>query len=307
MAYSDRDDLNYLGQLYLVGANQSPFLNMIGGLSGGGKVSNSFNFPVAQPWALLAAAQRVTSEALAAAAGTPQTYARSQQYNTVQIMKYDYASTFAKQSTAGEIAGLSIEGTNPVRDQFAFQKAAAMKQMAVDLDFSFMQGTYAANTGPAALGATRGLLEAISTNNVAGGAAQLTKAMINELLREMATNGAQFTNMVMFCGAYQKQKVSDLYGYAPMDRNVGGQNIKQIETDFAQIGVVWTPHIPAASIAIVDMSVCYPVFVKYNGQIIADVPTAQVAAQEGGFLYTQVGLDYGPEEYHGEIVNLAVA
>ena len=36
MAYTDREDLNYLGQLYLVGANQTPFLNAIGGLSGGG-------------------------------------------------------------------------------------------------------------------------------------------------------------------------------------------------------------------------------------------------------------------------------
>ena len=45
MAYTDRDDSNYLGILYNIGANQTPFLNMMGGLNGG-KTTRSFNFPV---------------------------------------------------------------------------------------------------------------------------------------------------------------------------------------------------------------------------------------------------------------------
>lgn len=307
MAYTDREDLNYLGKLYQIGANQTPFLNMIGGLTGGGKTTQSFNFPVAQPWALAAASQSATSEALAAAAGTATTYTRAQDYNTVQIMKKDYGSTFAKQSTFGEIGGLSIAGDQPVKDEFAFQKMAALKQMAVDMDFSFMQGTYVAQNLSNTVAKTRGLLEAIATNAVAAGAATLTKAMIDTLVRTMAENGAIFENMVLFCGAFQKQKVSDLYGYAPESRNVGGVNIQQIETDFAQIGVSWTPHLPAADIVLVDMSVCFPVFCPYEGQVISDVPIATTAALKGGFLYTQVGLDYGPEEYHGKITNLAVA
>ncbi len=51
MAYTDRADVNYLGNLFLIGANQTPFLNMIGGLTGG-KSYNSFQFPLAQPWSL---------------------------------------------------------------------------------------------------------------------------------------------------------------------------------------------------------------------------------------------------------------
>ena len=56
MAYTDREDLNYLGRLYLIGANQTPFLNMIGGLNAG-KTSQSFLFPMAQPYSLAAASQ----------------------------------------------------------------------------------------------------------------------------------------------------------------------------------------------------------------------------------------------------------
>lgn len=307
MAYADREDLNYLGQLFLIGANQTPFLNMIGGLTGGGKKTNSFNFPVAQPWALNAAAQGATSEALAAAVTAAVTYLRAQDYNTVQIMKYPYASTFAKQSTAGEISGLSIIGDQPVQNEFAFQKAAALRQMAVDVDYSFLRGAYVAQNVSATVAQTRSLKEAITTNTVAAGGAKLTQEMIQNLILEMAANGAQFNNMVLLCNAFNKTVLTKAYGYAPEDRNVGGLNIKQIETDFAMLGVVWDPHVPADEVYIVDMSVLYPVFCPYKGQVISDIEVATTAAQEGGFLYTQIGLDYGPEEYHGSITGTAVA
>jgi len=42
MAYTDREDLNYLGQLYQIGANETRFLIMIGGLQQGAKSSNCF-------------------------------------------------------------------------------------------------------------------------------------------------------------------------------------------------------------------------------------------------------------------------
>ena len=78
MAYTDREDLNYLGQLFLIGANQTPFINMIGGLTGGGKTTSSFNFPIAQPWALRAADQAtaVKSEATSISDTTEITYTR---------------------------------------------------------------------------------------------------------------------------------------------------------------------------------------------------------------------------------------
>ena len=278
---------------------------MIGGLQSGAKKTTSFKFPVAQPWSLNSGSQDVQTEAESAAAGTPTTYVRGQDYNTVQIMKKDYAVTFAKQSTHGEISGLSIAGDNqPVKDEFAFQKMGAMKQLALDVEYSFLQGAYQDASDATTEAKTRGLKNAISTNTVAGGSAALTKAMVNELLREMAGNGAVFENMVLLCNAYQKQATSDLYAYAPEDRNVGGFNIKQIETDFCQLGVVWAPQMPTDEIYIVDMSVCYPVFCPYKGQIIVDIPIAPTAAKEGGFMYTQIGLDYGPEEYHGSITGL---
>jgi len=310
MAYTDREDLNYLGQLYLIGANQTPFLNMIGALTGGGKTSASFNFPIAQPWALRTADQAtaVKSEATSITDVTAVTYTRAQDYNTVQIMKYPYEVSFAKASTYGEISGLAIaNGDQPVRDELAFQKAAALKQMAIDLEYSFLQGTYVAQNLASTVAKTRGIIAACTTNTVDASSGALSKALIDELLREMATNGAEFENMVLLCNGFQKQKLSDLFGYAPEDRNVGGVNIKQIETDFCQLGVVWAPQMPAGTILVADMAKVSPVFCPYEGQVIADVETAVTTAKKGGFLYSQVGLDYGPEEMHGTLTSLATA
>ena len=318
MAYTDSEDLNYRGELFLIGAYQTPFLTMMGGL-GSGKRSNSFIFPLAQPWGLSAASQPAITETVAAAAGTPTTITRSEDTNTCQIFKYDAAVTFMKQSQYGVMSGINTNNPNPVTDELSFQKNGQLYQMAIDAEYTFLNGAYQAASDSTTAAKTRGIITAATTNTVDGGSAALSKAMINELLREMAGSGAKFQNPVLFCNAFQKQKLSDIYGYAPTDRNIGGLNIKSIETDFANIGVVYDPFVPTSTILIADMAVCSPVFVPvaFNGEDFmvdmvagADVlwvPTAITAAQKGGFFYAQMGIDYGPEEYHGTITSLATA
>ena len=39
----------------------------------------------------------------------------------------------------------------------------------------------------------------------------LVKPLLDQLFREMADNGAYFGKMVLFCGAYQKQMITNLY------------------------------------------------------------------------------------------------
>lgn len=305
MAYTDREDLNYLGQLFLVGKNKTPFWNMIGGL-GAAKTYPAFIFPVAQPYSLNSASQNVVTEAASASAGTATTYAKGQDTNTVQIMKYDYAVTFAKQSTYGEISGVAIGGEqNKVLDELDFQRSAAMRQMAIDIEYSFFNGSYQAASDATTAAKTRGLANAISTNEVAAGSVDLSKELLQEMFRNAATNWGE--NMVIFANALQKQRLSDIYGYAPEDRMIGGVNIKQIETDFGNVGVVYADQVPTDSVFLVNMDVVNAVFCPVDGQLIVDTPTAITAAKRGGFIYTQVGLDYGPEEYHASITGLTTS
>jgi hypothetical protein len=312
MAYTERQDLNYLGQLYLIGANQTPFLSMMGGLTGGAKTTTAFNFPIAQPWSLTSAATSsaaaIRSEDTSISTTTEKTYTRAQDYNTCQIMKYEYGVSFAKQSTYGEVGAINVVGSNPnqpVKDELAFQRTAALRQMAIDIEYCFLNQNAVAQAASDTVAKTKGLKYAISTNAVEGSNAALSKSMIQELLRELAASGALFQNMVVFANAYQKQAITDLYGYAPESRNVGGLNIKQIETDFGMLGVVFDPFMPTTELYFVEMSVCTPVFCPSEGQLIRDVEVATTTAKKGGFLYTQIGLDYGPEEYHGKIDGLS--
>jgi len=300
---------NYIGELFMIGANQTPFLNMIGGLGGArSKQCASFQFPIAQPWSLEGAAQPAITETDSLTAPTPTTYVRGQDTNTVQIFQEQVSISYAKQSVIGEISGLSILGNQPVSNEKDFQIAANMRQIAIDADYSFLRGTYAAATDAATAAKTKGIITAATSNTVAAAAAALSKTLIDTLLRTMAGNGAQFMDMVIFCNAFQKQKLTNIYAYAPEDRNVGGVNIKQIETDFAVIGIVYAPNVPAGTILVADMSVVYPVFLPVPGKgVLFYEELSKTGASEKGQIYGQIGIDYGPEEYHGTITGLATS
>lgn len=312
--YAERQDLNYLGELYLIGQNATPLLQMMGGLAGGGgKTCKGFYFPVAQPWTIGAAAQTVVSEDTAANTGpTLTTFTRGQDTNYIQIMDRGYGASYAKQSTTGEVGAITNvaindDKGNPVTNEVSFQRMGAMRQLAIDIEYSFFQGTGTAPTASNVASATIGLQNAISTSTVAAGGADLDKPLMNNILRTMAGNGALFMNCVAFCNAFQKQQLTDIYGYAPMDRNVGGLNIKQIETDFGMIGVVYAPQMPTDELYIVEMEVMYPMFCPYNKQLIIDEPLAKTTSSDRGHIYTQIGLDFGPEEYHGSITGLSTS
>jgi hypothetical protein len=306
MAYTDREDLNYLGQLALIGANQTPLLNMLGGLSGGTyRTSQSFIFPVAQPYSLSAGSQPEITETDSVTSGTATTVTRDQDLNTVQIFQKTVEVSKAKQSTVGEISGLSAVGVQPVQDEFGFQKDAALRQIAVDLEFSMLNGVYAAASNATTAAKMKGLANAISTNAVAAGGAALDKALMDSMFQTMAASGALFENVVIFCNAFQKTKISDIYGYAPTDRNVGGVNVKQIETDFGVVGVMYDPQVATDDVYAVEMSVMSLMFVPTEGQLIIFEDLAKIAASKKGEWYAQIGLDYGAEEYHGALTGLA--
>jgi hypothetical protein len=306
---------NYTGELYLIGANQTPFLNLIGGLQGGAiRTVADFQFPLAQPWALEAAAQPAVTETASLTAPDPWTYVRDQDVNTVQIFHRAVTVSYAKQSVVGQVTAdattnlIDISGVQPVQNERDFQISAHMRQIAVNTDYTFLNGAYQQATNAGVAAKCRGIITACTTNTVDASAATLDKPLIDQLLRTMAANGAEFVNPVIFVNAFQKQKISDIYGYAPQDRNIGGYNINQIETDFAILGIVWAPNVPAATLLISDLSVCSPVFlpVPEKGVLFYE-ELSKTGAAETGQIYGQLGLDYGPEEYHGTITDLATS
>lgn len=296
----------YVGEMFKVTPAITPFTSMIGGLTGG-RSSKTKKFT----WQTVdnaTAAQPSISETSAAAGQTAAHRTPSQLSNVHQIHQYDLDMTYRKLSTQDEISGVSILGDQPVQDPMVFQQMLTMERAARDVEYSFLQGAFADVTDVDTATTTRGLKNAISTNTVAAGGSVVTRPMLQELFREMATSLAPFRNMVVFANAFNKQAITDIYGYAPDSRNVGGLNIRTIETDFFEAGIVYAPLMPTDEIYVVDLSVCAPHFLPHpdKGHVFWENKAAP-GASEKWQLYFDIGLEYGPEQWHGSITGTATS
>ena len=140
---------------------------------------------------------------------------------------------------------------------------------------------------------------------VDGKSAVLTKALMQQLFKAMYDAGAIFSNVVLCVGSTQKQIITDIYSYAPTDRNVGGTNIKQLETDFGNIGIVLDRFMPQTAVLAAELSVMAPVFqpVPGKGNFFYE-ELAKAGASEEGQIFGQFGLDHGPAFMHGAITGL---
>jgi hypothetical protein len=298
---------NYAGNLFTADAINTPLLNMIGGLSGG-KQSDNFEFPVASTYAMPAAAQPAITETASLTAPAAVGYVRDQATNVTQIFMEKVSISYAKMSNSGRMSGLNTAGQDDnVISEKDFQIARTLEKIARDVEYTCLNGVYQVSTGVGVANKTRGLIPLCTVNTVAGAAATLTKAMVQTLLKNMFTNGAVFKDMVIWCNAFQKQVLSSLYGYAPTDRNVGGVNIKQIETDFGTFGIALNRFMPADTLGFFEMSAIEPVFqpVPEKGNFFYET-LAKTGASEDGQIFGQFGLDHGVSNVHGTITGLAI-
>ena len=302
---------NYAGELFTADPTQTPLLSMIGGLTGG-KQTKNFEFPTAVLFDYPDAKQPEITEEASAKAPTASAIARKQESNVIQIHQEVIDLTYFKQSNSGRFSGINGSNqTNPI-DEKAWQIQQKLIKIARDVEFSFINGKYQKATAANVANKTRGMLELAATvSTVDASSGKLTTNMIKALMLEMADNGAYFNNMVLFAGAKQKQKITDLYekqlGYnqgAP--RNIGGMNITEIETDFCKLGIAWDRFMPDDSILIADVAHIAPMFQEVEGKdVLFEEELAKIGASDRIQIYGQIGLAHGPAFLHGSITNLA--
>lgn len=296
---------NYAGELFTADAESTPFLNMIGGLTGGGLQTGNFEFPTDSQYSYPAATQPAITETASLTAPGAISYVRDQSKNVTQIFHEKVSISYAKQSNGQRLSGINTAGAqNNVVSEKDFQIARTLGKIGRDVEHTFLNGDYQIATGVGVANKTRGMYEAAGTTIAAAGA-ELSKQLLQQLFREMYTNGAIFSNIVLWTNAYLKQIISGLYGYAPTDRNVGGVNIKQIETDFGNIGIMLNRFNPSSDLLVAEMSVIAPVFqpVPNKGNFFYE-ELAKTGAAEEGQLFGQIGLDHGPSFMHGSITGL---
>lgn len=305
MALATTFDLpNYVGEMFGLTPNITSFLSMIGGLTGGREAeAKTFNW---QTYDLAAAAQPAIVEG---AAPVTSHRSRSEVSNVVQIFQYGVEISYTKIAAVGQLDNtIPTLGVQPVQNEHDWQLMLKLEQAALDVNFTFHQGTYQNPANNATGRKTRGMDAAITTNSTSAGTTALDTAKVDAILKDMWDSGAPFRMPVIFVNAFQKQQLSSLYAYAPEDRNIGGVNINVIETDFARIGVVLDRHVLASVFSVFDVSVCAPRFLPIPGKgHFFTEPMAKTKAAEETQLYGEIGLEYGPEEWHGQITALTTS
>lgn len=297
---------NFAGDLFTADPVNTPFLTAIGGLTGGMQ-TDDFEFPTDSQYSFPQAQQPAISEQASTTAPTATSFVREQNTNVTQIFQEKVSITYVKLSNGGRMSGLNTAGQqNNVPDERAWQIARTLEKIARDVEYTFLNGVYSKATSVSTANKTRGMLELCSEGTtIAAGSKKLTKGNLQTLFKKMYDAGAIFSNMVLWVNSTQKQLITDIYSYAPTDRNLGGTNIKQLETDFGNIGISLNRFMPQDTVLAAEMSAIAPVFqpVPGKGNFFYE-ELAKTGAAEEGQIFGQIGLDHGPAFLHGTITGL---
>jgi hypothetical protein len=307
---------NYVGELYRVRQHATPFLNRVGSLAvGGGRVVEAPEFGFQEEEIPTGAGQATDARLEGADAPTPTEYGRRQITNVVEKFHESFGVTYTKSAAVGYLGetALRIEGENPIRNEVMHQLELTLALVARKVNYMMINGTYAKPADPEVNAwKSRGMLEAIQSNVVTANGAALAKEHIDRLLVKCFESGGfqDPSKVIIWCNAYQRQCISDIYGIAPRDRELGGVNIQQIMTTSGTFGIEVDYAIPADTIMIVDHSVVWPVFLLVRGEDggVKGVLFAEPLGRKGAFyqyqLYGEIGLYHGPEMFHGKITGL---
>ena len=304
---------NYHGELFTVTPTETPLLSAIGGLSGA-KQTTATQFEWQTVDRRTSTTNNVALEGANAPAGAER--ARSNVSNVVEIHHSAIEVSYTKLAATGNFSGANIapQTDDLILDELAVQTMAELESMAVDVEQSFLNGVYAKPADNLTPRKTRGILQAITTNINANGGTQraLSKAIIDATLQTAFTNGAKLpqASTVFVCSAAQKVALTNAYAIPALnqvtrDRTIGGLAVDTLVTDFGTFGVMLDRWMPANQIAILDLSVLFPVFLNIPGKgLLFTEELARVGAARKFQLYGEIGLEYGPELYHALIKDL---
>lgn len=311
---------NYVGELFAVSPEDTKFLSAIGGLTGGRPADGTlFQWQGYDLRDADDARQRV--EGATAPAG--ESRVRFNVTNVVEIHQETVETTYTKQAATGQYAStgsahtgaVGVSGANPVADEHGWQVSQQLKQIARDVNKSFISGTFANPATNATARKTRGILAAITTNVITNAEdAELTEDMVHDVMQAAWENGgiAEGETATLMCNAWQKRMLSKIFikdkGFQEQTRNVGGVNLMTIETDFGRINLMLERYMPPAELAVVSLEQCAPRFLPIPGKgFLFQEELAKTGASDKTQIYGEIGLEYGNEKAHAKITGLTTA
>src|SRR5437879_4998315 len=163
---------NYVGELFMLTPEDTPLLSSIGGLTGGKAVNST-------SWTWQTSDQRDPSNRQrleGATAPTAEERVRANVTNVVEIHQEQVSVSYTKQAATAQLttpssAPYQINGdqNNPIQRELDWQVERALKAIALDVNWTFINGTFVQPTTNGTARQTRGLMQSITTNRIAKG------------------------------------------------------------------------------------------------------------------------------------------
>lgn len=304
--------LNYSGMLFNRGNTRTPLSAIIGGRA---KTTNHVEFVTGQEYtAGGAGSQPAISENASLTAPEASVVTRTQKTNVTQIFQESVGVSYAKESNMGTLAGVNIanQQANPV-NELDFQVAAKMQKIARDIEYTFINGVYNKATSDAEINKTRGLIPAITTNEKKMASKPLGLWDIADMVKKIYGENAPTQGLVLWCDAItmfqvNADAVQNGLTVVPASREINGIALSSVVTPIGVVYLYLGECLPAGTALLLNLDVIAPVHqpVPGKGNFFLE-ELAKVGAGKKYQIFGQIGLDHGPEWYHGKFTGISTA
>ena len=302
--------LNYSGMLFNKGNTRTPLSAIIGGRA---KTTNHVEFVTGQEYTAGGdGSQPEISENASLTAPDASVVTREQKTNVTQIFQESVGISYAKQSNMGTLAGVNIanQQANPV-NELDFQVAAKIQKINRDIEYTFINGVFNKATSDATVNKTRGLIPAITTNVTAMGNKPLGLWDIADMVKKIYGANAPTDGLCLWCDAItlfqiNADAVQNGLTVMPAAREINGIALSSVVTPIGIVYLYLGECLPAGTALLLNLDVIAPVYqpVPGKGNFFLE-PLAKVGAGEKYQLFGQIGLDHGPEWYHGKFTGIS--
>lgn len=301
--------LNYSGMLFNKGNTRTPLSSIIGGKA---KNTNSVEFVVGQSYTTGGGEQPSIGETASLTAPDASVVTRSQETNVTQIFHEAVGISYAKQSNMGTLSGANIanQSANPI-NELDFQVAAKMQKIARDIEYTFINGVYNKATSDATVNKTKGLVPAITSNVTSMTNKPLGLWDIADMMKKVYEGNAPTSGLCLWCDAItlfqiNADAVQNGLTVVPAAREINGIALSKVVTPLGEVYLYLGECLPAGTALLLNLDVIAPVHQPTPGK--GNFFLEELAKTGAGTKYQifgQIGLDYGPEWYHGKFTNIA--
>lgn len=302
--------LNYSGMLFNKGNTRTPLSAIIGGRA---KTTNHVEFVTGQEYTAGGdGSQPEISENASLTAPDASVVTREQKTNVTQIFQESVGISYAKQSNMGTLAGVNIanQQANPV-NELDFQVAAKIQKINRDIEYTFINGVFNKATSDATVNKTRGLIPAITTNVTAMGNKPLGLWDIADMVKKIYGANAPTDGLCLWCDAItlfqiNADAVQNGLTVIPAAREINGIALSSVVTPIGVVYLYLGECLPSGTALLLNLDVIAPVYqpVPGKGNFFLE-QLAKVGAGEKYQLFGQIGLDHGPEWYHGKFTGIS--